>query len=305
MRTRLPGKRSGLTLIELLVVIAIIGVLIGLLVPAVQHIREAASRAQCLNNLKQIGLAVHSFRSTYRFFPTNGGPAPGQVNRIRTLVAGSGGYWGLADPRARPRDQTGSWAFSILPYLEQGNIFRTWAQGAGIPVYLCPSRGREPSQAVPPFDPVFPYVTFDNAGINPWSTSDYAGNGYLLINRWPAGGVPVAGMPLDIRHVRDGLSNTVLVGEKALDQRSFNTGSWSWAEPVFSGGSGGTARWGTAIIPDGIDTPFPRNWGSAHTAGALFLFGDGSVRPLRFGLDGGVVFALLTPAGGEVVDPEP
>jgi prepilin-type N-terminal cleavage/methylation domain-containing protein len=301
MRARTRGKPSGFTLIELLVVIAIIAILIGLLVPAVQQVRESAAHAQCLNNLKQVGLALHNFRSTYRFFPTNGGPAPGQVDRIATW----GGYWGLADPRLPPRDQTGSWAFSILPYLEQGNIFRTGAQGAGVPVYLCPSRGREPALPVPPFDPVYPFVTFTNTtGLDPWSTADYAGNGYLLINRWPAGGVPVAGTPLDVRHVRDGLSNTILVGEKAMDQRSYNTGSWYWAEPIFSGGSGGTDRWGTAVIPDGIDTPFPTNWGSAHLADALFLFGDGSVRPLRFGLDGGVVFALLTPAGGEVVDPE-
>src|SRR5262249_38719806 len=155
-----------------------------------------------------------------------------------------------------------SWAFSILPYIEQGNVFRTKAQGAGIPLYLCPSRGREPSLNVPAFDPVFPYVTFGGGGMNPWGTSDYACNGYLLINRWPAGGVPVDGRPLRSTDVTDGASNTVLVGEKAMDQRSFNTGSWLWAEPIFSGGSGGTARWGTIVLADGANTPFPTNWGS-------------------------------------------
>jgi hypothetical protein len=157
---------------------------------------------------------------------------------------------------------------------------------------------------VPPSDPVFPWNTFVNGGLNPWSTSDYAGNGYFLINRWPAGGVPVAGLPLKIANITDGLSNTILVGEKAMDQRSFNTGSWLWAEPVFSGGSGGTDRWGTLIIQDGVGTPFPTNWGSSHIGGAQFVFGDGAVRPLRFGTDGNVVFALLTPAGGEVVNPD-
>jgi prepilin-type N-terminal cleavage/methylation domain-containing protein/prepilin-type processing-associated H-X9-DG protein len=301
MRRHVPRKRPAFTLIELLVVIAIIGTLIGLLLPAVQKAREAAARIQCANNLKQIGAALHHYSTTFQFFPTNGGPAPGQVNTIWTGLGGLPLYWGLANPAARPQDQTGSWAYSILPFLEQGNVVQTAAQGAPLVFFLCPSRGRDPSPTVPAADPVFPWVTFGNGGLNPWSTTDYAGNGYLLINRWPAGGIPVTGLPLDVKSVSDGLSNTLLVGEKAMDRRSFNTGSWYWAEPIFSGGSGGTDRWGTAILADGIGTPFPTNWGASHIAGAQFLFADGSVRSLTFGLNGDLVFALLTPSGGEVV----
>jgi prepilin-type N-terminal cleavage/methylation domain-containing protein len=306
-----PGGRAtssrnqgGFTLIELLVVIAIIGILIALLLPAVQKVRESANRTKCQNNLKQVSLGLLNFHFTHRFFPTNGGPAPGQVTRIWTELGRDTGYWGLADPMASPRDQTGSWAFSILPYLEQGNPVRTEDQGAGLVIYLCPTRARTPSLAVPESDPWYPGITFGNGGLNPWSTTDYAGNACLLINRWPAGSTPLAGLPLTIGDVKDGTSNTILVGEKALDTRSFDTGSWYWNEPIFSGGAGGTVRWGSALVGDGIGTPFGTNWGSSHTVAVLFAFGDGSVRALHFGLDGDILHALLTPAGGEIVDPD-
>jgi prepilin-type N-terminal cleavage/methylation domain-containing protein len=304
MRTPIPGKRSGFTLIELLVVIGIIGVLLALLFPAVQRIRETASRIRCENNLKEIGTGVLNYQTTNRCFPTNGGPAPGQVNSIWTAVGGPGWYWGLANPTAPTQDQTGSWAFSILPYIEQKNTFQSDAQGTGIALYMCPGRRRDASQVVPADDPVYPFVTFGNAGLNPWSTTDYAGNGYLLINRWPSGGVPVVGLPLTTDDVKDGLSNTILVGEKAMDTRSYNTGSWFWNEPVFSGGSGGTVRWGTLVFADGAGTPFAPNWGSAHYGVAMFVFGDNAVRPLRFGIEGDIMLALLTPAGGEAVSPD-
>jgi len=89
-----------------------------------------------------------------------------------------------------------------LPYIEQENTYRSGAQGAPISLYLCPSRGRAPALPVPASDPVFPGITYGSAGLNPWSTTDYAGNGYLLINRWGDGGVPVAGLPLICRRFR-------------------------------------------------------------------------------------------------------
>jgi prepilin-type N-terminal cleavage/methylation domain-containing protein/prepilin-type processing-associated H-X9-DG protein len=303
MRTRLPGKPSGFTLIELLVVIAIIAVLIGLLLPAVQKVREAASRMSCQNNLHQIGLALHVHHNSYEYFPSNGDWITGDPDTpyvIRT--SGTGGTntrWGLADPKRPGRDQPGSWAFAILPYLEQENLFKAapdnGTQGVPIKVYICPSRRPAQAWAIPHPDPFLgPGRIDDGAGRNPWSSTDYAANQRVIDNRPKV---------TQIADITDGTSTTVLVAEKSMDPRSYTSGSWYWNQPIFSGGSGGTARMGTYAYQDRIFTglEFADHWGSAHPDGFQVLFADGNVRTISYSILNTEFLKMLTPASGEVI----
>ena len=282
-------RRGGFTLIELLVVIAIIAILIGLLLPAVQKVRAAAARIACANNLKQIGLGLHNYYDANNVFPTNGAYSGSQPVVPKT----AGGPWGFGDPTKGPLHQPGSWAYSILPYVEQNAAYQQQAQGANVKIFGCPGRGRQNPQPCPSgTDPLWgsPWV-YDYQGLNPWLKTDYTANTYVF----PAN----IGNNSTIASIADGLSNTIFVGEKSIDPRAYSTGGWYWDEPVFTGGSGGTGRNGTGLYRDGPGVNFPNNWGSAHTAGALFLFGDGSIRLLNFSVPPGDLQGALTPNGGE------
>ena len=208
--------------------------------------------------------------------------------------------WGVGDPNFPPRLQPGPWAYAVLPYVEQEPAYRHRTFGVRVPVYLCPSRGRLNPQAAPAVDPVFPPCAYDTGGVNPWGKTDSAANLQVCLGTYTT--TAQSGAVLGVVAITDGTSTTLLLGEKSLDVRAYDTGGWLWDEPLFAGGgAGGTVRAGPVVQRDAAGVTFFDNWGSAHPAGAQFAFVDGSVRLLRHGTPASVMQALLTPAGGEVV----
>ena len=284
-------RKNGFTLIELLVVIAIIGILIGLLLPAVQAVREAARRTQCSNNVRQMALALHNFEGSHLRYP------PG---------------WITNDPNDAYAPNGWSWAYHILPQVEANNVYdridRTKAIThvdhtdiikTLIPVFQCSS---DPAtELVNLADPVIegpgpppPPPLFD-IFVGRSNYSGVIGTIDIVDAPLAADGMFFANSKIKQRDILDGASNTIMVGERRNDK-----GRVSWV----------------GVVP-GIDDPLCRVVGSAdhtpnhrdghfddfrsyHMVGANFAFADGSTRLLTDTIDEAIYRALATRAGTEV-----
>ena len=284
-----PSRRRAFTLIELLVVIAIIAILIGLLLPAVQKVREAAARMQCSNNLKQIALACHNYHDTNNQFP----PYRVQVPRAVT-------------PPTTPLSK--SWMVGILPYIEQENVYKTNLWATAIKTYRCPSNN-------------------DGSGINGTGTTGHFLTSYLAVTGYrrtegytAAGDSGIMGVFLQtgldgvkMTGVLDGTSNSLLVGERPPMQSGF----WGWGDNALDFDS---ILWTVALSAfdnrSNATCPLPGyyrpgkdtntvcdiyHFWSNHIQGANFALADGSVRYIGYPNGPTNVPLMSTRDRGEVV----
>jgi prepilin-type N-terminal cleavage/methylation domain-containing protein len=316
----MPKKRlQGFTLIELLVVIAIIAILIGLLLPAVQKVREAAARMKCQNNLKQIALGWHNHESAYGYFPTTGGawwdPANGPMG-----AKSSASNQGFLDMTT----QLAGWQFQILPYIEQDNLFRL-SPTANVPADLTPDRNAAiDGVVIPPYScptrATQPYFSLNNGGRRHWRPDYVTCYGTSAEGDNPHNGMGTFNFEGRVRmtHVTDGTSSTIMVAEKFIPVGNYQSDVWG-SESITRGHGWACARWVRELpIHDAIKNGDPRligwdgnpqlvtEWanqrlGSAHSEGIQVAYGDGSVKMLRYALDIEVFKAIGTRNGGEVV----
>src|SRR5262249_10173146 len=154
--------------------------------------------------------------------------------------------WGYGTPAQSTKQPQGSWAYTMLPYVEQDGAFQKQDYSQAVKSYYIPNRRPAVPTPVTSPDPVYPGWTYGTGGLTgPWGHTDYAANDQVI---YPGDGN--LNKSMKITQIQDGASNTILVGEKALDLRGIAVGSWYWDEPIILGGTGGTARCGCGLFKD-------------------------------------------------------
>jgi prepilin-type N-terminal cleavage/methylation domain-containing protein len=279
---RRPARHGGFTLIELLVVIAIIAVLIGLLTPAVQKVREAAARTQCANNLRQMGIAFHAHHATYGYFPGGGW----EWYTPPTYVNGQ--------PAVGARQDAG-WGFQILPFIEGDNA---WKAGAAVaiatpnPLFFCPSR-RTPQTITYP-DEYTPPVTGGDLthALCDYGASNLEGTG-VVRQRYP----------VRIAEITDGTSNTLLISEKRMNLNGLGQEADD-NEGYTAGFDHDTVR--SVANPPARDfrgTSYdPQNrFGSSHTGFMNAVFADGSMHTISYAINQAIFNHLGNKNDGQAV----
>ncbi|HWE37977.1 MAG TPA: DUF1559 domain-containing protein [Isosphaeraceae bacterium] len=288
-RPRSKPARAAFTLIELLVVLAIIGVLIALLLPAVQMSREAARRIQCCNNLMQIGLALQGYESSHNVFP------PGVVD------VGNGPLSNT------PTGYHFGWFVRVLPYLEQKNLFHSF--NFDVSVYNSENmtaRSMHFTFLSCPTD----YAPFQANAASPsgaeWMTN-YAACHHDVEAPIAADnhGVFFLNSHVRLEDIDDGASNTIFAGERVKKDVTLGWSSGTRATLRNTGTpvNAGLVRSLSVPMPPPPSAAYVGGFGSYHAGGANFLLGDGSVRFLKSGVSGRMYQLLGHRDDGEVVDP--
>jgi prepilin-type N-terminal cleavage/methylation domain-containing protein/prepilin-type processing-associated H-X9-DG protein len=314
-------RRQAFTLIELLAVAAIVGLLIALLLPAIQSVREASRQGQCANNLKQIGLGVLIHHDNLGHFP----------------YGGWGHEWiGMAD-RGYHESQPGGWIYNVLPFLELSSLHELGRAAesdaysrrveVGLPLFNCPTRRPCGTWTI---SSKFPYMSHPRPAGAPSlaGRGDYAINGgaTLAISHngpqslalgdssnyiWPDSvghashpdtwfsGISHIRTATKLRRIESGASQTYLVGEKYLDPTQYENGeSFGDNESLYSGYCSDNHRFTRMDLTPAVDGSLPREdilahyrFGSAHPAGLNFVFCDGSVRLIAFDISSDAHYA--------------